>query len=384
MSTEEYSVKPEEKKILWCDRFKNKYVRRICINLTLLVGNSGGSLRAILMAFITGGIILAILGYNPFQAYGLIFQGAFAGKYAITESLVIATPLIFTALSFAIAYRCGVINLGAEGQLYIGAVASGFVAIYADFLPGPLLMIASILAGFIGGALWGFIAGWLKVKFGASELITTIMMNYIGINLVGYLVFGPMREPGAVEPFSRFVQESARLSVIVPGSRLSLSFILALVAIVFYFLFLWKTTIGYEMRVVGQNKEAARYAGIHVNRRALLAMIIAGGFAGLAGASEVLSTQFRVYSNVSKGLGFDGIAIALVGANAPIGILFSGIFFGAMRGGAGLMQVMMQTPVSVIDMLFALIIIFITAPMIYEFFKERIKRFRLSKGGVDE
>ena len=384
MSIEDTDIIVEEKKILWCDRFKNKYIRRICINISLMVGNSGGSFRAILMAFITGGVILAIMGYNPAEAYALIFKGAFGGKYALTESLVIATPLIFTALSFAIAYKCGVINLGAEGQLYIGAAASGYVAIYAEFLSGPLLMIAAIVAGFIGGALWGLIAGWLKVKFGASELITTIMMNYIGINLVGYLVYGPMREPGAVEPLSRFIQESARLSIIVPGSRLSVAFLIAIGAIIFYFLFLWKTTIGYEMRVVGKNKEAARYGGINVNNRALLAMLLAGGFAGLAGASEVLGTQFRVYSHISKGLGFDGIAIALVGANAPLGILFSGIFFGAMRGGASLMQVIMQTPVSVIDMIFALIIIFITAPKIYSYFKERIKLLRLNKGGADE
>lgn len=376
----------EVQNISWAYRIKNKLLRKIAINISLLFGYSKSSLKAILLAFIVGGIILLALGYQPLAAYGYIFQGAFVGGYSLSETLVIATPLILVALSYAMAYRCGVINLGAEGQLYLGAVASGTVAIYTPG-PGWFVIPLALIAGFTAGALWGLIAGWLKVRFGASELITTIMLNYVGINLVGVLLAEEklLRAVGSVEPLSEFIPVSARLPVIVPGTRITIAFLIAIAAVLFYFYFLWKTTVGYETRMVGRNKTAAEYCGIQVNKRALLAMIIAGGFAGLAGTSEVLGTQFRIYSNLSKGMGFDGIAIALVGANAPLGILFSGIFFGALRSGAGWMQVMVQTPVSVVDMLMALIIIFITAPRIFSWVQEKLhlvrKQTEKDKGG---
>lgn len=342
----------------------------------------GFSLISICMAFIIGGIVIKLLGLSPLKAYSSMLQGSFGNTNAIAETLVKTTPLIFTGLSYAIAKRCGLINLGAEGQLYMGGFLATLVSIYLKGLPMYIHLPLAILAGFIGGGLWGLVAGWLKVRFGANEMITTIMLNYIAQYWVSYLVAGPMMEAGGQMPQSAPIPDSAILPRILSGTRLHLGIVIALVSVLVFYYFLWKTTVGYETRVVGINAEAARYAGIKPTKNALLAMFLAGGFAGLAGMSEILGVQLRMYQNFSPGYGFDGIAVALLGQNMPIGIIVSAMLFGMLRSGANMMQLTAKVPNAIIYIIQALVIIFIVAKNIFSFFK----RHRVTKStikGVD-
>ncbi len=314
---------------------------------------------AVLAALLIGAGVIAFIGVDPWIAYKSLFMGSLSNVNSMAETLVKTTPLIFTALSYAFAARCGLVNLGAEGQLYAGAIFSTTLAIYLTGLPMIIHLPVAISAGFIGGGLWGLLAGWLKVRFGASEVITTIMLNYIAVHFLSFLVTGPMIEPPGNFPQTPQAQLSAILPKIVPGTRLHLGFIIALLAILFYYFFLWKTTTGYETRVVGLNPTAAEYAGINPTKNALLAMFIAGGFAGLAGTSEILGIQLRMFQAFSPGYGFDGIAVALLGGGTPVGILIAGILFGILRSGANMMQMLARVPIAIIYIIQAFVIIFV-------------------------
>ncbi|MDF2674678.1 MAG: inner-rane translocator [Clostridiales bacterium] len=341
------------------------------------------SFFSICLAFLIGAIIIKLLGLSPSKAYLSMILGSFGNANAIAETLVKTTPLIFTGLSYAIAKRCGLVNLGAEGQLYMGGFLASFVGIYLNGLPIYIHLPLAILAGFIGGGLWGLVAGWLKIRFGANEMITTIMLNYIAQYWVSYLVSGPMMDPTGKMPQSSPIPTSAILPRILGGTRLHLGIVIALLAVLIFYYFLWKTTVGYETRVVGINAEAARYAGIKPTKNALLAMFIAGGFAGLAGMGEILGVQMRMYQNFSPGYGFDGIAVALLGQNMPIGIIVSAILFGMLRSGANMMQLTAKVPNAIIYIIQALVIIFIVAKNIFKIFKRRNVAKSTIKG-VDE
>lgn len=328
---------------------------------------------AIFFALVFGGVAIYLLGFDPFRAYSSLSRGALGSVKSLTETMVKAVPLIFTGLGFAVAKRCGMINIGAEGQLFMGGLFATAVGIYWDFLPPGVHLLAALAAGVIGGGIWGALAGWFKVRFGASEIITTIMLNYIAIHFVSYLVTGPMKEPKGEFPQSSMVAVSAQLPRVLAGTRLHLGFILALLALLFFYYFLWKTTTGYEMRVVGMNPEAARYAGMDTGKSSVLAMFMAGGFSGLAGATEILGVQYRLFQNFSPGYGFDGIAVALLGRNSPLGILLSGILFGILRAGANMMQMIAKVPVSVIAIMQAFVILFVVGRSFFETRKSRIK-----------
>jgi simple sugar transport system permease protein len=316
---------------------------------------------AVLLALLAGGIIIYLFGINPLEAFWYMLQGAFGTKNAVGETLVKMTPLIFTALAFALAARCGMVNIGAEGQLYMGGFTATLAGVYLTGLPAFVHLPLTIMAGFIGGGLWGLLAGWLKVKFGASEVITTIMLNYVAQHFVSSMASGPMIEPPGKEPKSLPVLATAVLPRIIPGTRFHLGFILAVFCILVFWFFLWKTTAGFETRVVGLNPEAASYAGMKPARSILLGMFLAGGFGGLAGASEILGILDRMLPNFSPGYGFDGIAVALLGQNTPVGILLASFLFGIIRSGANLMQMMSRVPVSIVYIIQALVILFVAA-----------------------
>lgn len=342
--------------------------------------NMASPLVAIFFALGLGAVVILFMGLDPLKAYENLLKGSLGNTNAIGETLVKTTPLIFTGLSFALAKRCGLINLGAEGQLYIGGFLATVVGIYLKGLPLFIHLPLAILAGFIGGGLWGILAAWLKVKFGASELITTIMLNYVAIHWVSYLVTGPMKEPPGNFPQTPAVELSAQLPRILPGTRLHLGLLVALLTIVLFYVFLWKTTVGYETRVVGLNSEAARYAGINPERNAFLSMFIAGGFAGMAGMNEILGIQHRLFQAFSPGYGFDGIAVALLGQNTPIGILLSGILFGILRSGANMMQMAAKVPIAVIYIIQALVIMFVVGSSIFNFVQKRKGLAAAAKG----
>lgn len=280
------------------------------------------------------------------------------------ESLVATTPYIFAGLALALGFRCGLFNIGAEGQLFIGALASVWVGYSLKGLPAVIHLPLALGAGAIGGAIWAGIPGLLKAKTGAHEVITTIMMNYIAFRLSDYLITGPMRRPGFV-PVTPFVEESARLLRFFPEpNRLHAGFLLALAMAVLVWWFLFKTTLGFEIRTVGANPNAARYAGISVTRSYVLTMALSGALAGLAGTVQVLGVDYWLGQAFSSGYGFDSIALALLGKSHPLGVVLAALLFGTLRNGATRMQSIARIPVDIISIVQALVIMFIAAPAI--------------------
>ncbi len=314
---------------------------------------------SIIAALLVGAVIIRLIGGNPGAAYRALFLGSMGNVRALWETLVKATPLIFTGLSFAYAARAGLINIGAEGQLYMGGFLATLVGSNFAGLPMIIHLPVTLLAGFIGGGLWGLIIGWLKVRFGANEIITTVMFNYVAIFFISYLVTGPMIEPPGTYPQSRPITDSAMLPRFFQGSRLHWGLILALVCVFFYWFFFRKLKVGYEARVVGSNFSAAKYAGMKPAKVMILVMFIAGGMGGLAGANEILAIQGKLFQGFSPGYGFDGIAVALVGLNTPVGIILGGVLFGALRSGGNMMQMIAKVPVSTIYVIQSLVIIFV-------------------------
>lgn len=261
------------------------------------------SLTAIVAALAIGMVIIALMDVEPVKAMKQLFTGAFGTKNAIAETLAKMSPLLFTGMSYALASRCGLTNIGMEGQLYVGAMAASVAGIYVQGLPAWLHLPLCLVAGFIGGAVWGGIAGVLKVKFGASELITTVMLNTIAINLVIYMVNGPITEPPGADAQSSPLLPTALLPNILRATRAHLGILIALLFVLLFYVFLWKSKKGYELRVAGLNPHAAAYSGINTRRNMVLVMLLAGGLAGLAGANEVLGIQGRLYAKVSRGMG---------------------------------------------------------------------------------
>ena len=322
---------------------------------------------SILLACVITGILMYGMGYNPLDAYYQLFFGAVVGLSALSESVVKMVPLVFTGLSFAIAKRSGLVNLGATGQLYIGALCTTVVGVYVTGLPAALHIPLALAAGCAGGAAYGAVVGFLKNRFQANELITTIMLNEIPTELVNSLVDGPMKDLDALTKFpqSKAILDSAVLPKILTGTRLHAGFLLALLAVALYGVFMKRTKWGYELRVVGMNPSAARTAGMSVQRTQLLAMLLAGGFAGLAGSIEMLAIQKRLMQSFAGNLGFDGIAVALLGGNQPLGILLSAFLFGMMSNGSNKMQMLSNVPSAVIYLMQGLIILFVVGRYLY-------------------
>jgi simple sugar transport system permease protein len=323
-------------------------------------------IAAIVLALFISMLLLLAAGYNPARAYTVMWQGAFGDLRAISEVLIKATPLILIGSGLAVAFRCSIWNIGAEGQFYAGAVGATIMGIFITSLPSYLMIPLVLLVGMLLGALWGMLAGYLRVRFNASEIVTTIMLNYIAIIGTGYLVTGPMIDPaGGKYPQTARIVEAAILPRFLPPTRLHIGFIIALIVAVLLYLLIFKTSIGYAIRAVGINPEAARYAGIHVERHILLAMAISGGAAGLAGAIEVTGISFRLYQQISPGYGFEGIAVALLANNHPLGIILSGILFGALRSGAEVMQISAKVPSVLVFVIQGLVILCVVAFGLY-------------------
>jgi len=281
------------------------------------------------------------------------------------ESLVASTPYIFGGLAVALGFRSGVFNIGVEGQIFIGAIFSAFVGYSITGLPGFIHIPLTFLAGALGGLLWGYIPGWLKAKTGGHEVINTIMMNYIAFRLSDFLLSGPMKAPNQFNPVSPPIQETAMLPRFFgPPIRFHLGFFIALATAYLVYWLLFKTIWGFNLRSVGANLFAARYAGINVTRYIILAMSLSGALAGMAGANEVMGLNHNLAMAFSSGYGFDSIALALLGNNHPLGVVLAALLFGTLRNGATRMQVVAQIPIDIISILQAVILMFIAAPAI--------------------
>lgn len=281
------------------------------------------------------------------------------------ESLVQSTPYIFAGLAVALGFRVGLFNIGAEGQLFIGAIFAVYVGFKFTNLPAFIHIPFSLLAGAFGGALWGFIPGWLKAKTGGHEVINTIMMNYIAFRLSEYLLRGPLQKPNSFNPISPEIADSAKLYRFFEAPiRFHLGFFIALAVAWLVWWFLFKTRWGFDLRTVGANPNAARYAGMNIVRSTVLAMGVSGALAGLAGTNEVLGVNHNLAVAFSSGYGFDAIALALLGKSHPLGVVLSSILFGTLRNGAIQMQLSAGVPIDIISVLQAMILAFIAAPAI--------------------
>ena len=281
------------------------------------------------------------------------------------ESLVISTPYILAGLAVALGFRGGLFNIGAEGQLFVGGLASTYVGYSISGLPWYIHLPLALLAGIVAGAIWGAIPGFLKARTGAHEVINTIMMNYVAFRLTDYLLQGgPMTRPDGL-PITPEIAPSAYLPALFPRPmRLHVGFFLALAVAALVYWFLWKTTHGFEIRMVGANPSAARYAGVRITRTIVLTMALSGALAGLAGANQVLGLDHKLVRAFSTGYGFDSIALALLGNSHPVGVVLSSLLFGFLRGGAARMQSVANVPVELIRIVQGMVIIFVAAPEI--------------------
>ena len=314
------------------------------------------------------------------DAYIALFRGAFGSTNAISETIVNATPLIFAGLGFALAYRAGLFNIGGEGQILGGATLATWVGFTFDGLPAVLLLPLALVGGIVGGAIWGFIPGYLKARTGAHEVITTIMLNYIAASGLLYLLKTDVfLRPGREDPISKVVSESARLPAI-GDLRANAGIILALLAAYGVWWLLFRSTLGFEFRSVGANPSAASYAGMSVAGTFVTVMMISGALAGLAGASQVLGVEYYM-SPGFFGYGFDAIALAILGRNHPAGVVAAAVLFGALRAGGLSMQAATTTPIDIILVIQALVIVFMAAPeLVRAIFRIRADRVAQPEG----
>ncbi len=313
---------------------------------------------SIVFALLLGAVVIRLAGENPWEIYRAMFAGALGSTNAVAGTLVKTTTMIFVGLSYGFAYKCGLVNIGIEGQLYMGALFSAVVGIYVS-LPMGIHIPLCLLAGFLGGGLWGGLAGWLKNRFHASEMITTVMLNYVATYIVSYLCNGPIKEAKGTYPQSESILGSAMLPILISHTQLTIGLILAMIACAAYAVYWKRTASGFKMKVTGESNQVAQYAGIQVSRMTLMAMIISGGIGGLAGTMEVLGVQHKVMEGLSAGYGFDGIAVSLVGNNSGLGIFLSSFLFGVLRYGGNAIQMFTKLPIAVIYILQALVIMFV-------------------------
>jgi ABC-type uncharacterized transport system permease subunit len=327
----------------------------------------GASWDAISVAY--GALFKGALGspkdlLDAFAAYRSTGDNALLLKaiYPISESLVASTPYILAGLAVAIGFRCGLFNIGAEGQLLMGALGSAFIGYSIKGLPAYIHLPLALLGGAVAGAVWGAIPGYLKAKFGAHEVVNTIMMNWIAFRLSDWLLFGPMKA-SSFRPVTPNVEVSAELPQFFPDPlRFNWGFFLALAVAVLVYWLLFKTTRGFEIRSVGSNPDAAKYAGMSVEWNIVLVMALSGALAGLAGSVQVLGVDHWVGAGFSAGYGFDAIALALLGKSHPLGVVLASLLFGMLRSGATNMQSVSRIPIDIISVIQGMVIIFVAAP----------------------
>ena len=328
-----------------------------------IAGTVGIPIASILLAGLIGAILLRMSEVNPVDAYWALFEGAFGDFDAITRTLEKSAPLVYSGLAVAFALKAGLFNIGAQGQLLFGALAAAIMGFVIKGLPVVIHVPLSLFAGALAGGIYGGIKGALKAYTGAHEVITGIMLNYVAINFTEYMAAGPFQDtsPGNILARTSRILETA---IIPHVGHIPLGFVLAMVIAMIVWLFFRHTVIGFEIKTVGQNIRAACYAGIKVSRTVILTMMLSGLLAGLGGAIETLGIVYRFQPGFNVGIGFDGIAIALLARTHPLGIIPASVLFGAMKAGAGLMQFDAGVTPEIIDVIQALILFFIAADLL--------------------
>lgn len=336
------------------------------------------ALIAIVLGLIAGAILMMITGNNPLQGYYFLIRGGLMSVERIGNTLATATPLIFTGLAVAFAFRTGLFNIGAAGQMLAGGLCATAVGLSFAW-PKVILLPAAVLAALIAGALWGFVPGYLKSRFNVHEVVASIMMNWIAYWTVYYVVPGYFKG-SYLETESRKISEAASLKVgwltaMFNGSYINLGFFLAVLAVIVIAFILNRTTLGYELKAVGFNRYAAEYAGIRANRNIVISMMISGALAGLGGAAFYIGYASNIQIGVMPSQGFDGIAVSLLGANSPWGVFFAAVFFGLLHSGKGFMNAMTKIPPEIADSIIATIIYFAATSVLIERSWNRLKKY---------
>ena len=333
-----------------------------------------GAIIIILSSLASGDLDLLL----PLQAYADLFQGAFGSLRGILFSIVSATPLILGGMAVGLGFKAGLFNIGAQGQFLMGALGSAAVGAWVAGAPGLVALPAAILAGALLGAVWGFIPGALKAWTGAHEVVTTIMLNFIAGALIGYLITGPLEAAGF--SFSRTGPLGNSELPTFFGTSIHLGVFIAFALVPIIWWLLWRSTLGFEIRTVGANPDAARYAGMHPALITILTMSLCGMLAGLAGAGQILGISHFMNASYGTSIGFDSISVALLGRAHPVGITLAALLFGAMRAGSGLMQIQAGIPVEIIDVIQATILLFLAADIVIR----RALRLRAPSAEPDE
>lgn len=322
---------------------------------------------AVILALLVGSILIVSGGANPIDAYRALFGGAFFDYFGFGATLVKFSPILLAGLAVAIPLRAGLFNIGAEGQIYLGALFCTAAALYLPEMYAPLHILICVLAGALGGALWAAIAGVLKAYRGINEVIVTLLLNYVGINIVSYAASGPMMEVGAPYPYSPEISSALFLPYIMPPTDAHAGAIFAVILALILAFCLKYTTFGFSMVMVGYNPKAARYAGIRVQRQIVLTMMLGGALAGLAGSFEVLGVKYRLFQSFSPGYGFDGIVVAFMAAASPIFVVIAALFYAGLRSGAQFMQRAVGIDSTVVDAIQGLIVLFIAVSLSFRF-----------------
>ncbi|HOO12431.1 MAG TPA: ABC transporter permease [Bacillota bacterium] len=335
------------------------------------------ALVAVVLGLLAGAVLMALIGRNPFSGYVYLFRGGIMSIERVGNTLATATPLILTGLSVAFAFRTGLFNVGAAGQMLIGGLCATAVGLTL-VLPKPLLLTVMMAAAILGGAVWGLVPGLLKAKFNVHEVVATIMMNWISYWTVYYVV--PAYFKGTyLETESRKIPDAASLKVewlteMFNGSYINLGLFLAIISVIVIAFIIDRTTFGYELKAVGFNRHAAEYAGIKANRSIIMSMMIAGALAGLGGATFYVGYASNMQIGVLPSQGLDGIAVSLLGGNSPWGVFGAALFFGLLHSGKGFMNAMTRIPPEIADTIIATIIYFSATSVLIERNWERLKR----------
>ncbi|SHJ88365.1 ABC transporter permease [Propionispora hippei] len=341
-------------------------------------------LATILLGLIAGALFMLFAGHDPLTGYKFLFRGGLMSLERVGNTLATATPLIFTGLSVAFAFKTGLFNIGAAGQMLFGGFCATAVGLTLP-LDKPVLLLVMALVAMLAGALWAALPGWFKARFNVHEVVSTIMFNWIAYWLVYYFV--PLYFKGSFETESRNIPLEASLrtpwlSQMFDGSYINIGLLLALAAVVLCAFLLQRTTLGFELKAVGFNRFAAEYAGIHAGRSIVVSMMLAGALAGLGGMTLYCGYATNIQIGILPSQGIDGIAVALLGANSPWGVLAAALFFGTLYSGKGFMNAMTSIPPEIADTIIATIIYFAATSVLIEKFLDRLWRKQQSKEGA--
>jgi simple sugar transport system permease protein len=333
------------------------------------------TLLALAMSLIACALMLSAAGADIGKAFYNIYKGAFGGWNATVKTLVMSTPLILTGVACTVAFRARIWNIGAEGQLFAGAMMAYWASTCLNGSPAGVVIPVVLVAAFAGGALYGGLAGYLKARFAVNEVLATVMLNYVIRYVLSFMLTGgPWRDPSSFYQQTPKVAEAAHFPLLLAGSRLHLGFLVAILAAVAVYFFITRTSLGYEVRAIGYNPVASRFKGISVGRTLVIVMLISGGIAGLAGAGEVFGLHFRLKPDISTGFGFTGIIIAMLAGLHPLGVIAAAVLFGGLVNGGIRMQIFTGVPTAMISAIEGIILLFfLTSAVLTRYEIKRVK-----------